>query len=184
MGAMGEDDMEILSDADPMDEILHHTSEQTLRLAHIDEGVSELKTSLEDMGEAVTTGMVELRGLVAQNAHQQAAPAPASGSDDLHRQVLLERLDDLERRVSRSTGMLSLLLFLLAAQMAGLGVVAWLGQKTLQTAKSEILGAKNPTAEIPIEASPTTPPSKMANDERKAELGKVDPGLSKKKRRR
>ncbi|MBN1960811.1 MAG: hypothetical protein JW841_07670 [Deltaproteobacteria bacterium] len=59
------------STTDLLDEVLQQISELTLRTNNIDTAIKTLDSALSDVGETTHTGLVEIRGLLANNGEAQ-----------------------------------------------------------------------------------------------------------------
>lgn len=179
---MTDDAIEVVdgADAESLEEILHHTSEQTLRIAHVDEGIGELKRSLEDLSEATQAGIVELRNAVAAVSQApSAAPQQASGEDALYRQAVIERLEDLERRLRGQGRLAGLLVTLAVGQLGALGAVTWLGRERPSVPQADSAALVVPTTQVP--PAPLVPPAPA--DEVRADDDRQDLRAKKKKKR-
>ena len=109
-----DDGSEAVAISDPLDEVLQQVSELTLRTNHIDAAVKGLETSITDLGETTHTGLVEIRGLLAQGGPAGASPPVSS--------AVSERLDALEVAAARSARHGGILMLLLIATLA-IGVI-------------------------------------------------------------
>jgi hypothetical protein len=111
---------------DSIEEVLQQSSEQTLKLTHIDEGVKELKQEVADLGDTLQAGLLEVRNLTASKA--SPAAQAASGDEVTYRQSVIERLEELERgsqNSARKLGVLMIVSTLSLGMMALLALVAF-----------------------------------------------------------
>ncbi len=113
-----EEEAVIDENAETLEEVLHQISEQTLRLAHIDEALHEIRQELQDGSEAAQTGLVELRGLVAARPEPQAASGTeGAAAAEWLATTLGDRFEQVERQAAQSGSRIGLVTILIAVQL-------------------------------------------------------------------
>ncbi len=134
---------------DPLEEVLEQSSQQTLKLSHLDEGLRTLHKAVDDLSETMQAGFVELRQVAAQ---KPTAPAPAFDSAALGLPSNLgARLDELEVAVAAQGKKQGLLLGLVAVQLVVCLVLALV-------AFGVIKGGAQPEPPPPVVAPPVVQP--------------------------
>jgi hypothetical protein len=150
-----------MSDAhqDSIEEVLQQSSEQTLKLNHIDEAVKQLTQTVSDLGDTLQTGLLEVRNLAAQKP--QTPAAIATGDDATYKQAVIERLDELERTAHASARKLMLFGVIVTVQLVLLLVVLFRApaRQTEPAPAATIQAAPTPPAPEPaLQAKPPPPP--------------------------
>ncbi len=147
-----------MSDAqtDSIEEVLQQSSEQTLKLTHIDEGVRKLEQTVSDLGDTLQAGLLEVRNLAAQKP--QTPAAIASGDDAAYRQAVIERLDQLEEHVSQANRKLGILTVLTGVTVLLALVTALVAFNVIKVRKPEPPITYTPPP--PAAVAPAPPPAK------------------------
>ncbi|OGQ84175.1 MAG: hypothetical protein A2289_10610 [Deltaproteobacteria bacterium RIFOXYA12_FULL_58_15] len=119
---------------DSVEEVLQQSSEQTLRLAHLEDAVNALAQTFSDFQDEMHAGFAEVRAVTEATAAQQPVAVGMSG-----RESLTERLDFVEEQASQGNKRQGLLT-----------VLAILQTILLIAMLAIVLMAKNkPTTELP-----------------------------------
>jgi len=180
---------------DPLDEVLQHTSEQTLRIGHVDESVGEVKQGLADLSDVMQAGLTEIRTAVAMagaatEALAQGRSAAGGGapvSDDAWRHSLSERLDELEASSKASAKTHTIVLAVGAVQLVLLLVLMLVALGVLRTpAGGQPAAPVNVMPSASAILSPTLLPAAAAPSAVApvpAPLASGNPGKAKKRRR-
>lgn len=109
-----------------VEEVLHHTSEQALRLAHLEDGFKELHRSLDDLREEMHAGFGDIRLRVEQGRQAmfrvESAQADSASAGN---ERITGRLEAVDEQVTRQHRRQSLLIFIAVLQGAMLaGAIA------------------------------------------------------------
>lgn len=141
-----------------LDEMLHHTSEQTVRLLNLEERFREIGKNLEDLREEMHAGFTEMRQLVEQARQamfrvesQHANSATASP------ERLTARLDAIEEHGQRFDRRHKLLLGLAAGQALLLAVAVAFIALVRAEVKSEARVLATEVGDKPVAAASSAP---------------------------
>jgi hypothetical protein len=152
---VSDEPMEAVDVIDPLDEVAHQVSDQTVRIAHLDEG-------LKDLNDMLSAGFAELRaaqGALAQQVLQvqqtqavQAQPneqAPSMSGVN-------ERFDELDKHNRSLASRQRLLMLLLVLQ---LGLLCAVAASAFGYLKPGPAGGAVPLAATPSAALASPPPT-------------------------
>lgn len=118
--------------AESVDEVLQQSTEQAIKLAHLQDLVSGVAAQQEDLREELHAGVSELRELIERTATARSAASAGGPSLD---SAAGERLDQLEAHGQSLKGRQLLLVSLMVIQLALLG---WLGWRVAAGLRSDV----------------------------------------------
>ncbi len=136
---------------DSVEEVLQATSEQALRLAHLEDLLQGVQQTVTDLRDEMHAGFVELRAVAEKKTGK-----PGEGT----REILSDRLDGVEAQTSRAGSRTALLLTVAVLQAVLTAVVLFLVMHKDATAEPEnILPAlSGAPAEVEKPAPPVEDP--------------------------
>jgi hypothetical protein len=144
-----------ISDAAPaMEEVLEQSSDQLLRLIHIEDMLKELTGTVSDTREEMQAGFVQA------GAAAPKAAAPKSGDANLG-----PRLDELEVQVGRALRKQGALMLLGVVQLVAVAAgFAWLASRMTAADDEPEIPTITPAAATPAAAPSAEPPAADADD--------------------
>jgi hypothetical protein len=126
-----------------VEEVLHQTAEQTVRLSHVEERVKDLNRGFDDLREELLAGFSEMRGIVEQGrqAMFRVESTQAETSSAMQQRITV-RLEAVEEQTTKTHKRQSIMLALVVGQAVMLAVLLWV-----------VLGLRGPLDEASVAAT-------------------------------